>query len=208
MKCTPYVIHWRGKMQRHPHPRAPISFSPTFVLVVINIAVYIYTSFTGGSFIYTADNVLKTYGQFNYAVLRHGWWWQLFTSMFVHVHLAHITSNIVFLLIFGWRTEEIFSDSEFYVIYFMSGLAGNLLSLLWPLLTVSAGASGAIFGLFGSVLIYLRKLVGRSIIEALFFALMFFVITVSAGTNVLAHLGGLLIGLGIGYGLAETRESL
>lgn len=180
--------------------------SPTFILVIINIAVYISTSFIGNNFICTADNVLAIYGQYNYAVLQLGWWWQLITSMFVHVHIAHLASNMFFLLLFGSRAEDLFTDTEYYLVYLASGLAGNFLSLLLPPSTISAGASGAIFGLFGAAIVYLRKIVERSVAVALLFAFMFFLITVSAGTNILAHFGGLVAGLGIGYWLAKNRK--
>ncbi len=180
--------------------------SPTFVLILVNVAVYLYTSLVGNNFLFTADNVLKIYGQSGYAVFYGGWWWQLITSMFVHVNIVHLASNMFFLLIFGLRAEELFSDTEYYLVYLVSGLAGNLLSLLLPPLTISAGASGAIFGMFGAVIVYLRKVVGRSIIGALLFAFMFFLITISAGTNILAHFGGLVVGLVIGYWLAKNRK--
>ncbi|MDH5447908.1 MAG: rhomboid family intramembrane serine protease [Candidatus Bathyarchaeota archaeon] len=190
------------------HVRRTYGFSPTFFLVVINLAVYIYTSFLGHNFIFTADSVLEVYGQYGYAVFHYGWWWQLITSMFVHVDIVHLASNTFFLLIFGLRAEELFTDTEYYTVYLASGLIGNLLSLFLPPLTVSAGASGAIFGLFGAVIVYLRKVVGRSVMGALLFAFMFLLITVSAGTNILAHFGGLVAGLGIGYWLAKNRKIL
>jgi len=174
--------------------------------VAVNVAVYIYTSLIGNNFIHTASGVLAIYGQYNYAVLHHGWWWQLITSMFVHVNIIHVSSNMFFLLMFGLRAEELFTDSEYYLVYLASGLGGNLLSLLLPPFTISAGASGAIFGLFGAVIIYLRKVVDRSIVGALVFVFMFFVITMSANANVLAHFGGLASGLGIGYCLAKSRK--
>lgn len=185
-----------------------IWFSPTLVLVIVNVAVYIYTSFIGNNFIFTADSVLGIYGQWSYAIFHYGWWWQLITSMFVHVDIVHLSSNTFFLLIFGLRAEELFTDTEYYTVYLASGLTGNLLSLLLPPLTISAGASGAIFGLFGAVIVYLRKVVERSVVGALLFAFMFLLITVSAGTNILAHFGGLVAGLGIGYWLAKSRRSL
>ena len=190
------------------HVRRTYGFSPTFFLVVVNLAVYIYTSLLGNSFIYTADSILEIYGQYGYAVFHYGWWWQLITSMFVHVDIVHLAGNMFFLLIFGLRAEELFTDTEYYFVYLASGLAGNILSLLLPPLTVSAGASGAIFGLFGAVIVYLRKAVERSVAGALLFAFMFLLITISAGTNILAHFGGLVAGLGIGYWLAKSRRSL
>jgi rhomboid protease GluP len=204
-----------GNLQHHEmfggqkmHVRRIYGFSPTFFLVVVNLAVYIYTSLLGNSFFHTADSILKIYGQYAYAVFYYGWWWQLITSMFVHVDIVHLAGNMFFLLIFGLRAEELFTDIDYYAVYLASGLAGNLLSLLLPPLTVSAGASGAIFGLFGAVIVYLRKVVERSVVGALLFAFMFLLITVSAGTNILAHFGGLAAGLGIGYWLAKSRRSL
>lgn len=180
--------------------------SPTLLLIVANMAVYAYLSFIGNNFIQVADVFLKKYGQFNYAVLYHGSWWQLVTSMFVHANIVHIASNMLFLLIFGLRAEELFSDLEYYATYLASGLAGNLLSLLWPISTVSVGASGAIFGLFGSVTMYSRGAVDRSIVGVLLIAFFFFAITLSAGTNIFAHLGGLFTGLALGYWLAKTHK--
>lgn len=191
--------------------RRPVLFgvSPTFVLVVVNVAVYLYTSLLGRDFFVTADSVLVRYGQYNFAVLYRGYWWQLVTSMFVHVNLAHLAGNMFFLLIFGLRAEEFFTDIEYYAIYLASGLAGNLLSLvylLYPTAVTSAGASGAIFGLFGAVIIFMRKVVGGSLTGALLLAFLFFMITISASTNVYAHLGGLLVGLLFGYWLANRRK--
>jgi rhomboid protease GluP len=182
--------------------------SLTFILVIINVGVYIFTSLAGNSVFETADHVLAMYGQQADAVLNRGQLWQLATSMFVHVDLVHLVSNMFFLLIFGLRAEDLFTDLQFLLIYVASGLAGNLVSLLLPLFTISAGASGAIFGVFGAVLICLRRLVGRSAIGALVFAFIFLLFSVSAGTNVLAHFGGLVAGLVIGYHLASRRLRL
>ncbi|UCD95965.1 MAG: rhomboid family intramembrane serine protease [Candidatus Bathyarchaeota archaeon] len=182
--------------------------SPTFILMFLNLLVYIYTSLVGGNFIVTDDLVLQIYGQFNYAVLYQGTWWQLLTSVFVHVSIIHFITNMFFLLLFGLRAEELFSDSEYYIVYLLSGISGGIFSLLWPLRTVSAGASGAIFGLFGSVLIFMRSVVGRSVLGALLMAFLFLIITVSSTVNVLAHLGGLMAGLGVGYFMARRRRAI
>jgi rhomboid protease GluP len=182
--------------------------SPTVILVIINVGIYVLTSLAGNSFFETAESVLVTYGQQADAVLNRGQWWQLATSMFVHVDVVHLISNMFFLLIFGLRSEDLFTDRQYVLIYLLSGLAGNLASLLLPLFTISAGASGAIFGVFGAVLICLWRLVGRSARGALLFAFIFLLFSVSAGTNVLAHFGGLAAGLLMCYGLASRRLRL
>jgi rhomboid protease GluP len=160
----------------------------------------------GGNFITTGDSAILLLGQVNYLVLYYGWYWQLFTAIFVHVNIMHLAGNMLFLLIFGLRAEELFSFAEYLLIYLASGLAGNLLTLLLGPATISAGASGAIFGLFGACTIYVRRAIGQSIVGALMYA--FFLLMISSGlyVNVFAHLGGLAIGLLIGYGLAATRK--
>jgi len=188
--------------------RSSKKFVPTYIIIILNLIVYAYTSILGGNAMETSYEVLLLYGQVNYFVLYWGWYWQLFTAIFVHVNIMHLLGNMFFLLIFGLRAEEFFSIKEYLLIYLLSGLAGNMLTLLLPLTTVSAGASGAIFGLFGACTIYFRRAVGQSIVSALMFS--FFLLIISAGLNVniLAHLGGLVVGLLIGYLLASTRSKM
>ena len=182
------------------------NYKPTFILVGLNIAIYIYTSIIGGNFLTTNYEVIWNFGQVNGLILYEGYWWQLFTSMFIHVSIVHLAGNMLFLLIFGLRAEEMFSLPEYIGVYVLGGLTGNLLSLVFmPLSVPSAGASGAIFGMFGAVIVYIRRSSGQSIIGALIFG--FFLLLLSSGENVnnLAHIGGLVAGLLIGYLLASTR---
>jgi len=181
-------------------------FKPTYILIAVNIAIYVYTSVAGGNFLETSWDMIWQYGQVNLLVLN-GWWWQLFTSMFVHASIMHLVGNMLFLLIFGLRGEEMFSLPEYLTIYILGGLVGNLLSLVFlPVDVPSVGASGAIFAMFGACTIYARRSVGQSIIGALIYG--FFLLLLSSGTNVneLAHLGGLAAGLLIGYVLAAKRK--
>jgi len=150
--------------------------------------------------------MLILYGQVNGLVLYAGWYWQLLTSMFVHVSIVHLAGNMLFLLIFGLRAEDMFTTTEYASVYLLSGLMGNLLSLVFlPLNVPSAGASGAIFGVFGACIIYSRRTLRQSIMGALIYA--FFLLMLSSGPNVniLAHMGGLGMGLLIGYLIAAKR---
>ena len=187
--------------------------TPTTFLVMVNLLVYIYTSVVGfietsdiAAFIETSRSVLYQWGQFNYYVIN-GSYWQLLTSIFVHVDIIHISLNMFFLLIFGFRADELFSSEEYFFIYFLSGLSGNLLTvLLMDPLTLSAGASGAIFGVFGACVIYLRKTFGQSIVGALLYSFLLLMMTAGRDVNIFAHFGGLAAGLIIGYALAKSRK--
>ena len=176
--------------------------SPTIMLVLANIIVYVYTSILSGNFLKTSMNVMSSLGQFNYYVINYGYYWQLFTSMFVHANLAHLANNMIFLLIFGLKAEELFTDKEYLAIYFVSGLFGNILTLLLGPHVVSVGASGAIFGVFGACIIYIYQ----SIIAVAFYSIILFMMSTGAGVNVFAHFGGLVVGLLLGYYFAKMRR--
>ena len=121
-------------------------YMPTFALIAANVAVYAFTSFLSGNIITTSDNVIAAFGQDNYAILLNGEVWRLVTAMFIHADIVHIFGNMLFLLIFGLRAEDMFDIKEYLMIYFVSGLSGGLLTLaFWPNV-LSVGASGAIFG--------------------------------------------------------------
>jgi len=183
---------------------------PTYILISLNLAVYVYASIIGSNFITIDDLVIGLYGQVNYYVIYRGWYWQVFTAMFIHADIVHLFGNMFFLLVFGLRAEDLFSTVEYLLVYLLSGFVGNLLTLLLTVFTgvniVSVGASGAIFGLFGACAIYVRRAIGQSILSALMYS--FFLLMISWGPNVnfLAHLGGLVAGLLIGYLFAAKRR--
>ena len=180
-------------------------YKPTYILIALNVAIYIYGAIVGGNALTTGNNVVYQWGQVNLFVFQ-GAYYQLFTSMFIHATIVHLVGNMLFLLIFGLRGEEMFSLPEFLGIYLIGGLVGNLLSLSFGPIFVSVGASGAIFSLFGACVIYTRRSVRQSILGALVYAFFLFFINSGEGVNILAHLGGLGFGLLIGYWLATRRK--
>jgi rhomboid protease GluP len=184
-----------------------MKYKPTYILITLNIAVYIYTSIVGGNWVITNFNNIPPLYQWNLNVYQ-GAYYQLFTSMFVHASIVHIGGNMLFLFIFGLRAEEMFSLPEYLGIYLVGGLAGNVLSLVLGPSLLSVGASGAIFALFGAVVIYARRSVRQSILGALIFAFFLFIINTGEGVNIFAHLGGLGFGLLAGYWLATRRKPL
>lgn len=180
-------------------------FRVTIVLMVANILVYIGTSVASGNFFETSTSIMATFGQLNILVIR-GWYWQLFSSLFIHANITHLVGNMLFLLIFGLKIEELIDNVYYLVIYFASGLLGNLLSLLLGPQVISVGASGAIFGLFGAYTAYLGASLGSSIILAIFYGSYMFLLNVRSGVNILAHFGGLVAGILIGLIISKKRK--
>jgi rhomboid protease GluP len=182
----------------------------TIILIALNVAMYVYTSVVGGDFLNTNIDMIAEYGQVNAFILYGGitYYYQLFSSLFVHVSIIHLAGNMLFLLIFGLRGEEMFSLPEFLAVYFLSGLAGNVLSLfLMDPWIPSAGASGAIFGMFGACSIYARRSIGQSVVGALIFGFFLLMISTGENVNIFAHIGGLAAGLAIGYVIARNRKT-
>jgi len=180
-------------------------YKPTYILIALNVAFYIYGAIVGGNAFITSDNFVYQWGQVNLFVFQ-GAYYQLITSMFVHASIVHLTGNMLFLFIFGLRGEEMFSLPEYLGVYLVGGLVGNLLSLVFGPYFISVGASGAIFALFGACVIYSRRSVRQSILGALVYAFFLFFINTGEGVNILAHLGGLGFGLVVGYLIATHRK--
>jgi len=172
----------------------------TFTLFLINVGVYIIEAILSKNPFWISGNVLATLGQWNYAVLHLNAWWQPFTAMFVHVNIIHIAFNTYFLLVMGSQLERILGPKRVVLVYVLSGLAGNLLTLvLASPNVVSAGASGALFGIAGA-LITITGVVGGNMQMALMNAFVLFLInSFLPGVNAYAHLGGLIVGMLIGY---------
>jgi rhomboid protease GluP len=180
-------------------------YKPTYILIALNVAIYIAGAVVGGNAFTTSDGVVAQWGQVNQFVFQ-GAYYQLITSMFIHASIVHLVGNMLFLLIFGLRGEEMFSLPEYLGVYLVGGLVGNVLSLAFGPYFISVGASGAIFALFGACVIYSRRSVRQSILGALVYAFFLFFINTGEGVNILAHLGGLGFGLIVGYLIAMRRK--
>ncbi|MFQ5575734.1 MAG: rhomboid family intramembrane serine protease [Anaerolineae bacterium] len=140
--------------------------------------------------------------------------WRFFTSMFLHIGLQHLLFNAYALFVFGVEMERVFGRARFVTIYVLSGLAGSFASFAFSDALLSAGASGAIFGVIGMQTAFFFKyknqmgsfgrsrLLNVAFIVGLNFA---FGLTVR-GIDNLAHLGGLVAGMLLGYGLAPVYQ--
>jgi len=174
--------------------------SPTYVLIAANTIMYVLLVVGG-------DPAYYFLAQTGELVLGQGYYWQIFTSLFVHFDISHILLNMIGLFYFGKLNEAQFSNRQFYVIYFVSGLLGNVMSLyLIPMDVQSGGASGAIFGLLGSYVAISRQ--ARNLGVALVYAAVIFISSSGPGVNIFAHLFGLLGGLLLGLLFVSTRRSI
>ncbi|MDZ7835864.1 MAG: rhomboid family intramembrane serine protease [Alkalibacterium sp.] len=139
-----------------------------------------------------------------------GDWWRLITPMFLHIGLTHILFNALIVYFLGIQLETIFGHWRFLALYFLSGVAGNAMSFaLNP--SVSAGASTAIFGLFGSTLVLVKLFPGHPQIKAMAknFTLLIVLNLVfglfSPNIDMAGHVGGLVGGYVATFALSTPR---
>lgn len=167
----------------------------TLALIFINIFSFIAFN------IILPNEFIFAFVQINVKILKNYEYWRLFTSMFLHADVFHIFSNMIALLLFGAAVENNYTKFEYLIIYFISGLIGNLFSLfLLPLNTISLGASGAIFGLIGAAFILFAIDGDKFLLFLGLFYLAYFIFSSFApGINLWAHLFGLIGGIFFGY---------
>ncbi|MFX1523245.1 MAG: rhomboid family intramembrane serine protease [Promethearchaeota archaeon] len=168
----------------------------TLSLVFLNVVLFVVFNLT------LPIDFLLLFVQINENILNNYEIWRLITPIFLHADVLHLFSNSIALLLFGAivETNHRFSKIKFLLIYFVSGIVGNLFSLiLLPSYTISLGASGAIFGLVGVTLI-MTITDNRALLPfALLYMLYFIIASLMPGINIWAHIFGLLVGLLFGY---------
>lgn len=119
------------------------------ILVILFLVFLIETAIGGSENIYV---LMKMGAMKNDAIVIGNQWWRLFTAQFLHIGIMHLISNAVMIYYLGVYMETIIGHWRFLVIYLLSGIGGNLLSLVWGNdNAISAGASTALFGLFGAM---------------------------------------------------------
>lgn len=181
-------------------------------LIGINAAVFIAMIATGVNFLTPSTQSLLLWGANYSALVTSGQWWRLFSCMFLHVGIIHIAFNMFVLWNIGKFMERLLGSYGFLVVYLISGLCGSVASIWWKPFQVSAGASGAIFGLYGALVGFMlrgthtipKDVSGKLIKNALVFVgyNIFFGIT-NPGIDMAAHIGGLSGGFLCGLALAQ-----
>ena len=185
----------------------------TQALIGINLLVFALMLGYGGGFWHSDNNVQLAWGANFAPATKDGEWWRLGSALFLHFGLFHLAMNMLSLWDGGRLVERMFGSTRFVLIYFCSGLSGNLLSLVTQGDgAISGGASGAIFGVYGALMVTLwreRAHLNPGEFKWLFWgALGFSIVTIVFGFQITgidnaAHIGGLLGGILAGSALAQ-----
>lgn len=193
------TIRNEKKLAKIFSPKKPVI---TYGLIVINVMVYLFLALYGGEYFYSLCD--------NRDAVLSGQVYRMISSMFVHADIVHLLFNMYALYILGPQVERYYGKLKFTLIYFISGLMGSVFSLVFMSSnTYSMGASGAIFGLLGSIAYFtyyyratLQGLLRSQIVPVILLNLSLGLFI--SGIDMMGHVGGLiggiLISMAIGIG--------
>lgn len=174
------------------------------LLMALNVLAFLYLEIAGSSedayFMYTKGAMLAP------AVLEGGQYYRLFTALFMHFGINHLINNMLVLFVMGEPLERALGHGRYLILYLTSGIGANIISMLLrepDSMVISAGASGAIFGVIGGLLYLviankgkMEDLSTRQLVIMIAFSLYFGY--TSTGVDNTAHISGLIFGFLLG----------
>jgi membrane associated rhomboid family serine protease/Flp pilus assembly protein TadD len=187
----------------------PAAYRPpvTIAILGINSLVFVAMLATGVPIDRPSTLQLLKWGADFGPLSLGGQFWRVLTSNYVHIGIIHFAVNMWALWQLGRLAERIFGPLAYFLTYTAAGISGSLASLLWNPMVVSAGASGALFGIIGALIaaLYLGKLLfpkpaRQSLLKNLLWVagINLYLGATIPGIDNAGHVGGLLMGLGLG----------
>jgi membrane associated rhomboid family serine protease/tetratricopeptide (TPR) repeat protein len=190
-------------------PRRPWA---TPALIGANVAVFLAMVLSGVAFLGPTTQEILDWGADFGPKIAEGEWWRLLTAAFIHIGAIHLFVNMLALRSLG-VVERLFGSGGFLFIYFASALGASVTSVMWRPANISAGASGALFGLLGALLAFFlmhRRFMAPEVFKPMMRGILFTIgINVLFGLSVqfvdnAAHFGG--FATGFLAGLCLNRE--
>jgi membrane associated rhomboid family serine protease len=178
----------------------------TRILIAVNVAIYLIGVAQGHAGFNNPNGPLYAKLWLDAHDLHNGGWWRLVTTMFLHASLVHIGFNMFALWVIGTPVEQYLGRARYLGLYFVSGLAGSAGALIQtPFVTV--GASGAIFGILGAMMIIEWQVTGRLAGNAATWIVINLAISFAIpGISWGGHVGGLIGGILVTLAYAHWRD--
>lgn len=188
----------------------------TPIVVILNIGIYLLMVVSGLGFISFKGPDLLNWGANFGPMTTSGDWWRLLSSTFLHGGLMHLLANMFGLVLVGTFLEPILGKVKFLMAYLLTGILASIASIWWYEATVSVGASGAIFGMYGVFIAFLLlKVYPPEFAKTFLICTAIFVgynllMGLAGGIDNAAHIGGLVSGFVLGFILFPiiNRESV
>lgn len=186
------------------------------IIVALNVLCFILVIVLNGGYAATLDSdTMLRMGALSYDTFISGKWYQIITSMFLHFGITHLFNNMILLIYAGCQLEQMVGKMRYLLLYVGSGIVGNAASLWYyhsiGEYAVSAGASGAIFGVIGALLVILAwnrtnnvETTPRRLFFLAFITIYYGMTTI--GVDNAAHIGGLISGIFGGFLLSKIAQ--
>lgn len=186
------------------------------IIVALNVLCFILVIVLNGGYAATLDSdTMLRMGALSYDTFISGKWYQIITSMFLHFGITHLFNNMILLIYAGCQLEQMVGKMRYLLLYVGSGIVGNAASLWYyhsiGEYAVSAGASGAIFGVIGALLVILARnrtnnaeTTPRRLFFLAFITIYYGMTTI--GVDNAAHIGGLISGIFGGFLLSKIAQ--
>lgn len=177
--------------------KAPVTTS----ILLLTIAAFIAEFLIGGGRTDNGSLLVALGAKWGPYIKTHDQYWRLLTPIFLHAGFMHILTNMLTLWFLGPITENAFGSRKFLGLYLFGGIVGNIMSYLFAPLTVSVGASSALFGMFGGLILYGIQFKQDPQIRSQGTMMILFVILnlvsgfSSTGIDMWGHIGGLIGGM-------------
>lgn len=177
----------------------------TYGLIAVNVLVFIIMVISGVGFMDPSAPDILVWGGNIRSYTAAGDWWRLITNVFVHIGFIHLLLNMYALLMIGTYLEPVIGRWKFLTAYLAAGVMASLASIWWADNRVSAGASGAIFGMYGLFLAllttnYIDKHVRKALLPSILVFVGYNLINgIKGNIDNAAHIGGLISGFLLGY---------
>ena len=173
-------------------------------IIIINVLCFLYLELQGST--ENAGFMLAHGAMFAPLVVDHGQYYRLVTSVFMHFGVSHLMNNMLVLFVLGDNLERALGHVKYLILYLFSGIGANWISMMIgnnDLMVVSAGASGAIFGVIGGL--FYAVAVNKGRLEdlqtkqlAVMIVLSLYMGLTSSGVDNAAHVAGLILGILLG----------
>jgi rhomboid protease GluP len=185
-------------------------FFSTHLIIELNLVIFLCMVFSGLGFLTFNGSDLLAWGANFRPNVTDGECWRLLTSTFLHGGVMHLLMNLYGLFFIGLFLEPLLNSKRFGLFYLISGIMASVFSIMWHEATVSVGASGAIFGMYGIFLsLLLTKIYPKDFQKSFLASTLIFVgynllIGLTGGIDNAAHIGGLITGMIIGFAIYPT----
>lgn len=205
------------KYTKYKRMESSFTFQPiNMIIVALNVLYFLFIIIIGGGYyaVYDTD-IMQKMGALSYETFTAGAWYEIITSVFMHFGLSHLLNNMVLLTYTGCELEKRIGKLPYLILYLVSGMCGNFASLWYyhyiGEYTVSAGASGAIFGVIGALIVVLvvnrtetQNLTSRRLLLMAGITIYYGMTTM--GVDNAAHIGGMTSGIIGGFLLSKISQ--